>query len=122
MKYEEYTPKNIFSGNVMPVVTDTIKLARKEVVRELSVIYHDSNANEFYTSARIKSGTEDEYEILNPNNVYALSTIDTGNNLDEVEIPVYMTGQFYKNEIELPEGENIENYIAPLRKLGIFLK
>jgi hypothetical protein len=115
MNYEEYTPKNIFSGNVMPVVTDTIILAASQSARELSVIYYDETKKEFFTQGA-------EGQTADASKAYALSTIDVEAGEVSVEIPVYLTGEFNKSAVVLPEGKLIEDYILPLRKLGIFLK
>ena len=42
-------------------------------------------------------------------------------NADE-EGPVYLTGEYFADSLELPEGVTVEDVEVPLRNIGIFLK
>lgn len=112
---EEFTPKNIFSGNVMPVVTGTVKLAASQTVSELSVVYYDTTTKKFYTKAP-------DLTTFTADNAYALATVDLAPDTEEVEIPVYFTGEFNIDSVVLPEGQDIKDYAIALRNKGIFLK
>lgn len=115
MEHEVYNPKNIFSGNVMPVVTDTIKLKPGQSVNELSVIYYDSTNKEFFAVGS-------ETQTIGADKVYALSTTTVEASDIEIEITVYMTGEFNESEVVLSSGQDIEDYIIAFRSKGIFLK
>ncbi len=115
MTHEEYSPKNFFSGNVMPVVTGNIKLKPGQSVTELSVIYYDSTNKEFFTVGS-------ETQTIGADKVYALSTITAEASDIEIEIPVYMTGEFNESEVVLSSGQDIEDYVIAFRSKGIFLK
>ncbi len=114
--HEEYTPKNIFSGNTIDVLTMPVMLAAGESAKELTPIYYDSTNKKYIT----KAPTDGK---LDANSVYGLScvNVEEGTTVD-TEIVAYVTGEFKKEVIDLAEGEDIENYVIPLRKIGIFIK
>lgn len=115
LTHEEYTPKNIFSGNTIEVLTMPIVLASGESAQELSPIYYDST-NKKYIAKAPTDGT------IDVNTVYGLSCVNLEETTKDTEIVAYVTGEFRKESIVLVEGQNIEDYIIPLRKIGIFIK
>ncbi|MGN2339825.1 hypothetical protein ACTFIN_17170 [Clostridium cagae] len=115
MEHTEYNPKNIFSGNVMPVVTNSIKLAAAQVASELSVVYYDSTKKEYFT-------VESESQKADASKVYGLSVLDVASSDDVIEIPVYLTGEFNREAVRLPQGKDLEEVVIAFRSKGIFLK
>ncbi|WP_252235569.1 hypothetical protein [Clostridium sp. CH2] len=115
MEHTEYNTKNIFSGNIMPVVTNSIKLAAAQVANELSVVYYDSTKKEYFT-------VESESQKADANKAYGLSALNVASSESAIEIPVYLTGEFNKNSIVVPNGKDLEELTIELRSKGIFLK
>ncbi|HBJ1646044.1 hypothetical protein EXM65_10475 [Clostridium botulinum] len=115
MEHAEYSPKNIFSGNIMPVVTNSIKLAAAQVASELSVVYYDSTKKEYFT-------VESETQKADASKAYGLSALDIASSDKEIEIPVYLTGEFKKECIVIPKGKDLDELTIALRSKGIFLK
>lgn len=115
MLKEQCTPKNIFADSITPVQTLTIKIKAGETCSELSPVYYDSTAKKFFTTAT--GGT------IGADKVFGLcaATIDNASE-SEIEIPVYVSGDFNKNSIVLPTGETIDKYIIPFRNIGMFIK
>lgn len=111
---EQYTPSNIFSDSITPVQTLSIKIKAGETCDILSPVYYDSTSKTFYTTA--KGGT------LGADKVFGLSTGTIVAGETDMDMPVYVTGDFNKNSIVLQSGENIDDYLVPLRKIGIFIK
>ncbi|CAI3560450.1 MULTISPECIES: hypothetical protein [Clostridium] len=115
LSHDEYTPKNIFSGNTIEVLTMPVVLAAGESVQELAPIYYDSTNKKYIT----KAPTDGTIDI---NTIYGLSCVNLEKTTEDTEIVAYVTGEFKKEAIVLTDGENIEDYIIPLRKIGIFIK
>ncbi|MBV4427175.1 hypothetical protein [Clostridium tyrobutyricum] len=109
---EEFSPENIFAGNVMPVVTEKAVVALNQNVAKLSIVEKDAQGN-----IVIPSGEE-----INPENAYGIASEGVATTDETKNIVIYMTGEFKGTSIIVPEGKTIEDYRVSLRKLGIFIK
>ncbi|WP_058953167.1 hypothetical protein [Clostridium tyrobutyricum] len=109
---EEFSPENIFAGNVMPVVTEKAVAALNQNITKLSVVEKDAQGN-----IVIPSGAE-----IDPGKAYGIASEGVVTTDETKNIVLYMTGEFKGTSIIVPEGKTIEDYRVPLRKLGIFTK
>ncbi len=112
MLRETFEYDNIFAGNVMPVVTESVEVAESQTIAKYSIVELDASGKVVFPAGEI-----------DVNKVYGITTeaivTEAGENKPVV---LFMTGEFNERKIVVPEGKTIAEYKPALRKLGIFLK
>lgn len=101
-----YKPKMVHAGDY-PVVTGTGTVADGSIIPELTPVVL---GNDGKLSPVTASTIGDVYGI-------AADKAEAGE-----EAVIYLTGQFFGDALELPEGVTAPDLKAPLRKIGIFLE
>lgn len=113
MLLDEFSPEDIFAGNVMPVVTESAIAASNQNIPKLSIVEKNDEGN-----IVVPSG-----ETIDTLKAYGVASEEVVTSESETKpIILYMTGEFRGKNIVVPEGKTIEDYRVPLRKLGIFIK
>lgn len=102
---ETYKPKMIFAGD-FPVVKDMAEAAEGETISELMPVTLDNTGN-------IKAVTADTVS-----DIYGLAAEDAEAGQ---QTAVYLTGQFFYEAVNLPEGVTLSGIKTQLRKIGIFV-
>ncbi len=100
-----YTPKMIHAGDY-PVVTDSGTVAENNTLLKLMPVTLGTDGK---LSAVTADTAADVYGI-------AAESAEAGE-----EAVIYLTGQFFGEALEVPEGTTAADFKAPFRKLGIFL-
>lgn len=100
-----YTPKMVHAGDY-PVVTDSGTVADGSEVLELMPVT-------LGTDGKLSAVTADTVA-----DVYALAA---GTAKAGEEVVIYLTGEFFGEALEVPEGTAASDFKAPFRRLGIFL-
>lgn len=107
-----FTPEKLKSGVTIPVKIADIDLKAGESINVMQPIYYNSTSKEFTT----KSENGDLYGFS------AISVeVDSGST-STTKIPIYLTGEFYKEAVILANDEDEEALIIQARKIGIFLE
>lgn len=101
---ETYKPKMIFAGD-FPVVKDMAVAAEGETISELMPVTLDSDG-------KVKAVTADTIS-----DIYGLAAEEAESGQ---QTAVYLTGQFFSESVNLPEGITLSGIKVQLRKIGIF--
>ena len=101
-----YKPRMVHAGDY-PVVTGSGTVAEKETILGLMPVTLGADGR---LSAVTASTVADVYGI-------AADKAEAGE-----EAVIYLTGQFFGDALELPEGITAADLKAPFRRLGIFLE
>lgn len=109
---EVFKAERLRSGVTIPVKIAEINLKAGESVNLMQPIYYNSTGKEFTTKS--ENGE-----------LYGFSASIVEANSDEsstTKMPIYLTGEFYKESVILTNDEDKENLIIQARKIGIFLE
>lgn len=111
---EIFIPDNLFAGNVMPKVTDTMVIAAGQNLPRGAVLGR--------VSADGKGKLVDKNATDGSQNVYAILAEDVDATAADKIAPVYLTGEFNENALTLAEGTTVDDIRASARAMGIFIK
>ena len=104
IKRDELTRKNVFAGD-FPIAKEVGEVAEGETVRQYAPVIKTAGGFKEATAA----GLDELYGIA------ADDSTDGG-------VVCMLTGEFFADELTLPEGVTAEALKPAFRKLGIFLK
>ena len=99
---------DLFASQVMPVVSDTLKIAQAGFLKRGSVLTSEGALVEVS-----EEGGADVYAVL-------AEDVDTTDG--ETEAAVYLTGEFNATALVFKEGTTVESVKPYARKVGIFIK
>ncbi len=110
---EQFTYDNLFAGVTMPAVTEEIVVAADQNLVKGAVFEKNANGE-----VAVPSGSP-----IDPTKAYGLmaETVVTGTGETKKSV-AYITGEFNKSKIVIPDGEDIEAFKDALRAKSIFLK
>lgn len=106
-----------FEAGVGPVAK-TAKVAAEDIPAHAPVVLNSDGKLALVTAATTGSG-ETAKTTVTTTGLYGLAPDSIQK--DE-EGPVYLTGEFFADSLELPEGVTAADVEVPLRNIGIFLK
>lgn len=121
---DKTTPVNLFAGDY-PVATAVGTVATGKSVKQHEPVKLTENgiepvvkvnASEANSSSTIPARTEYENTTAG---IYGIAAVAAN---AEEDIVVYLTGEFFANTLNLPEGVTIDTLKKAFRNIGIFLK
>lgn len=104
---------NLFAGNVMPVITDSVTLKGGSVYLRGMVVGLDGTGKASIVDSTKADGTESPYGIVTDN-------IDATDG--DVSAVLYLTGEFNADALIFKDTDTIEKFKTKLRNIGIFAK
>lgn len=109
-----YEPKNFFAGD-FPTLTESGIAG--ETLKEHTPVTRNGDGEIVAVAAASSSG--ESVTAATTNNVIGITAAEA-----EKDEPVvyYMTGEFFEEALNLPDGVTAEDIKEPLRKVSIFLR
>lgn len=109
-----YEPKNFFAGD-FPTLTESGTAG--EALEEHTPVTRNSDGNIVAVAAA--SGSGETAKEATTGNVIGITAAAAAKNEPVV---YYMTGEFFEEALNLPDGVTAEDIKEPLRKVSIFLR
>lgn len=100
------SPEYFEAGTDIPITT-RVKTAAADLAAHVPVILADSGKVSAVASASALTG------------LYGITADSAAADADAV---IYLTGEFFKDGLALPDGVTADDLEVPLRNIGIFLK
>ena len=110
-----YVDDNLFAGGVANIVTGSVKLKAGDLYVRGAVL----GINAVGTAELVTTPEDEVGDEITP---YAILAEDVDATNDEMEAPVYLTGEFNERALTVKDGETVGQYRQALRNIGIFLK
>ncbi len=121
-----FEPDKLIADNAIPTTTTGIRVAKGEGFLKRGTLmgiaadgtYKRTGTEETITTGEGESAVESKAAI----GADCILTDDVAAVTDDVVTSAYVSGQFNRAAVILPEGAEIADYETELRKLGIYLK
>ncbi len=106
---------NLFAGWVQPVNSDSMVIASGQgvLVRGTVLGKLTASGNGAIVDSSLTDGSE---------TVYAVLAEDVDATSEDVEAPVYLTGEFNENELVFGGSDDADTHRTQSRNIGIFFK
>lgn len=118
----EFTPDKLIAGNAIPLVAKGITVAKGEGVLKrgtLLGIANDKTYKRTDTTETIGEGGDAEVKTIGADCILC-DNVDATD--AEVVTTAYVSGEFNRDAVILPEGKKIEDHETELRKLNLYMK
>lgn len=109
-----YIPSNLFSGHVMPQVSDGAVIASGQNLARGAVLGK--------VTADGKLKLVDKAAVDGSEKVYAILAEDVDASLADKAAPIFLTGEFNENALTVAEGTTVADIKISARAVGIFIK